>query len=372
MAGLRSHLRHLSSAPAHCRAHRAFLRCPVDRDKEIPTILSHHFSTFPFPLAPLAATTMAPLTSLLTKDVEALGAEFSLPTTYQEKQLLRERDQDQYKDQDQAVPNSDRRRERRQRAIMASPRGILLALLVCCLMTLGLASAKFNQARGSCHDEGGDVQQAVGGGEQSSLSSLLSSSEIRGLLEKFHVPVAKRQDSGNTTVATTALSSSTAATVSASSSSVEQSSASSSSVAQDTASSTTAASTAASTAVSTSVETSVQVTTTTAIAQTTSTAIPTPSDSSAASSGTSSATITSVSPSASVSTTVETQTSSAIVASTSSVSSASTSSQSQSSSSSTLVVTVTSSIGPSSSSSSAVTGTSVVGMSAWLHILQTD
>ncbi|KAF3770883.1 hypothetical protein M406DRAFT_326301 [Cryphonectria parasitica EP155] len=198
---------------------------------------------------------MAPSTLFLTKDVEALGAE--IPSAVdQEKQLLRERDQDQdqNQDQDQAVHRTDRTRQRHRRA-MASGRKLLLAVLVCCFMTLGLASAGFRHSRGSCHEEAGDAQHVVVDAQPSRLSSLLSAGEIRELFERF-TPGAKGY---------------LAATVTVSSSSEPATS--------STAPETTTSAAVQTTPTSTAVETTVQTTTQTETAQaTTTTAIPTPSE----------------------------------------------------------------------------------------------
>ncbi|KAI7785467.1 hypothetical protein LA080_006888 [Diaporthe eres] len=129
-------------------------------------------------------------------DVEAFGA--GLAQDIQEKHTLRERNH-------QAVPDTDRRRR-----TMDSGRKLLLALLVCCVVALGLASA--HQGRSDCHEDASNVDIAVANVEHSSLSSLLASNSaesLRELLEKY-VPeryrqqdsqIAKRQDN-NATVST--------------------------------------------------------------------------------------------------------------------------------------------------------------------------
>ncbi|KAG6356566.1 hypothetical protein INS49_014439 [Diaporthe citri] len=129
-------------------------------------------------------------------DVEAFGA--GLAQEIQEKHNLRERNH-------QAVPDTDRRQR-----TMDSGRKLLLALLVCCMVALGLASA--HQGRADCHEDASNVDSAVANVEHSSLSSLLASNSaesLRELLEKY-VPeryrqqdsqIAKRQDS-NATVST--------------------------------------------------------------------------------------------------------------------------------------------------------------------------
>ncbi|KAJ4423526.1 hypothetical protein N0V82_001851 [Gnomoniopsis sp. IMI 355080] len=82
---------------------------------------------------------------------------------------------------------------------MASRRNLLLVLLVCCFVTLGLASTKFHETQQGY--DGTESEQPAIGAESHSLSALLSTSEIRGLLEKFApaIHVGKRQTGNATT-----------------------------------------------------------------------------------------------------------------------------------------------------------------------------
>lgn len=322
------------------------------------------------------ATAMSP-TLPFTKHVETLAALSSTTTADQEKQLLRERDRDwdqDHHDEDQAGRILHTDKTIRSPQPMAFRRSFLLALLVCCFISFGLASTKFYESRDGY--DSNDAQHAVVGAEPPSLSSLLSTSEIRGLLEKF-APAAhlgKRQSSNTTTTSlttsdTTVLQSSTAATVSVSSSATQTSP---TSVAQDTTTSSAAATTPTSTAVQTTVET--QTTVQTETAQETNTPTPTPSQT-AASSGTSSAVVTTPT-SSDAPTSTETTVTSVVVNSQSATStslelSSGTSesqSPSQSPTSTSLVVTITTSIttspSSSSSSSSRAGGTSISTSSA--------
>ncbi|KAL1881812.1 hypothetical protein Daus18300_000865 [Diaporthe australafricana] len=209
-------------------------------------------------------------------DVESLGTDIS--KDIQEKHNLREIHH-------QAVPENDRRGRR----TMDSGRKLLLALLVCCMVVLGLASA--HQGRADCHEDAANVDHAAIEVQHSSLSSLLASNSaesLRELLEKY-VPeryrqqdsqFAKRQD-GNSTVSAVVT---TAVTTVSSASTVATT------TVQAPASSTT---TAATTPTSASVETTVQTVVQTSVqtqdqATATITAIQTPTPSeTAASSGTS-------------------------------------------------------------------------------------
>ncbi|KAJ0117197.1 hypothetical protein J7T55_003614 [Diaporthe amygdali] len=200
-------------------------------------------------------------------DVEAFGAD--LPKDIQEKHNLRERHH-------QAVPETDHRRRR----TMDSGRKLLLALLVCCMLALGFASA--HHGRAGCHED------AVVDVEHTSLSSLLTSNSagsLRELLEKY-VPeryrqqdsqYAKRQD-GNSTVSAAV----TTAVTTVSSASVVATTTVQTTPSSTTAAATTPTSASVQTTVQTVVQTSVQ-TQDPATATVTATQTPTPSESAASS-----------------------------------------------------------------------------------------
>ncbi|POS79420.1 hypothetical protein DHEL01_v202178 [Diaporthe helianthi] len=151
-----------------------------------------------------------------TNDVEAFGA--GLAQDIQEKHYLRETETHQ-----QAVPDTGRPR----RPTMDSGRKLLLALLVCCMVALGFASA--HHGRAGCHEDPANADYPAVNVEHSSLSSLLASNSaesLRELLEKY-VPeryrhedseIAKRQEGNGTvsaavtTAVTTVSSESTVAT----------------------------------------------------------------------------------------------------------------------------------------------------------------
>lgn len=198
-------LRHLSSA-RRLRLHHTGGVAPL-----VCSIRPIIYSLLQPPLPPAA---MAPS---IPNDVEAFGA--GLAQDFQEKHNLRETETHQ-----QAVRIPDTGRPRRT---MDSGRKLLLALLVCCMVALGLASA--HHARADCHEGAADADHPAVIVEQSSLSSLLASNSaesLRELLEKY-VPeryrhedsqIAKRQDSNGTvstpvtTAVTTVSSESTVAT----------------------------------------------------------------------------------------------------------------------------------------------------------------
>ncbi|KAK2602534.1 hypothetical protein N8I77_009055 [Diaporthe amygdali] len=206
-------------------------------------------------------------------DVEAFGAD--LPKDIQEKHNLRERHH-------QAVPETDHRRRR----TMDSGRKLLLALLVCCMLALGFASA--HHGRAGCHEDAANVDHAVVDVEHTSLSSLLTSNSagsLRELLEKY-VPeryrqqdsqYAKRQD-GNSTVSAAV----TTAVTTVSSASVVATTTVQTTPSSTTAAATTPTSASVQTTVQTVVQTSVQ-TQDPATATVTATQTPTPSESAASS-----------------------------------------------------------------------------------------